>query len=187
MASKSGPAYEQAWRDAKKICHLNGRQVKMARTLGMNPKKVPGLRPSPKERWKLPVGEFIEECYLKRFPGDSLNPPAHKPGPGSSKLSRPQRDLGTQKLVKDPKQQMIRLVCYLASLTEDLETWLVAGKIAPEVMPKVIEELRDAMQALERGDDVFPFSEIPLAPIAGHRESSRRLSLELGSDDEIPF
>lgn len=39
----------------------------MARALGLNPRKLPRLRPSPQERWKLPVGEFIEECYRKRF------------------------------------------------------------------------------------------------------------------------
>jgi hypothetical protein len=29
----------------------------------MNPRKLPGLRPSPQQRWKLQVGEFIEERY----------------------------------------------------------------------------------------------------------------------------
>jgi hypothetical protein len=28
------------------------------------------LLPGPHERWKLPVAEFIEECYRKRFGGD---------------------------------------------------------------------------------------------------------------------
>src|SRR4029078_11777358 len=42
------------WRNAKRICRLNARQIEMARALGMNPKKLPGLRPSPQQRWKLP-------------------------------------------------------------------------------------------------------------------------------------
>ena len=65
MATKGGADHEEAWRNAKKICHLNARQVEMGRALCMNPKKLPRLRPSPQQRWKLPVGEFIEACYLE--------------------------------------------------------------------------------------------------------------------------
>jgi hypothetical protein len=72
---------EDVWRNAKKICGLNARQVEMARRLGMNPKKLPGLHPSPQQRWKLPVGAFIEECYRKRFGGDAdaADPDVPKP------------------------------------------------------------------------------------------------------------
>jgi len=86
MATKSRPDHEEAWRNAKKICHLNAQQVEMARALGMNPKKLPRLRPSPQQRWKLPVGEFIEACYWKRFGGNPLAHHPHKPEPSSSKL-----------------------------------------------------------------------------------------------------
>ena len=69
MAKKRRTHDEEAWTNAKKICRLDVRQVEMARALGMNPRKLPGLRPSPQERWKLPVGEFIEQRYRKRFGG----------------------------------------------------------------------------------------------------------------------
>ena len=62
MAKKGRAHDEEAWTNAKKICRLSARQVEMARALGMNPRKLPGLRPSPQQRWKLPVGAFIEEC-----------------------------------------------------------------------------------------------------------------------------
>ncbi len=39
----------------------------MARELGMNPKKFGSLDNHRQERWKLPLGQFIEKCYLKRF------------------------------------------------------------------------------------------------------------------------
>jgi hypothetical protein len=39
----------------------------MARELGMNPKKFGKLDNHQQERWKLPLGQFIEECYRKRF------------------------------------------------------------------------------------------------------------------------
>jgi hypothetical protein len=61
----------------------------MAPALGMNPRKLPRLRPSPQQRWKLPVGQFIEESYRKRFGGGPRDqharggePRSHKP-PGA--------------------------------------------------------------------------------------------------------
>jgi len=46
MASKHRRYDQEVWRNAKRICKLNARQVEMARALGMNPKKLPSLRPS---------------------------------------------------------------------------------------------------------------------------------------------
>ena len=60
----------KAWAEAKRACRLSQRQVAMAKRLGMNPKKLPGLRPSPSQRWKMPVGQFIEQLYRKRFGPD---------------------------------------------------------------------------------------------------------------------
>lgn len=65
MTKKRRAHDEEAWRSAKKICRLNARQLEMARRLGMNPRKLPRLRPGPEERWKLLVGEFIENLYWK--------------------------------------------------------------------------------------------------------------------------
>jgi hypothetical protein len=39
----------------------------MARELGLNPKKFGGLANHRQEPWKVPLPQFIEECYLKRF------------------------------------------------------------------------------------------------------------------------
>jgi hypothetical protein len=60
---------QEAWTKAKTVCRLTARQVEMARALGMNPRKLPSLRPSPQQHWKLPVGESIEDRYWKRFGG----------------------------------------------------------------------------------------------------------------------
>jgi hypothetical protein len=65
----------------------------MARALGMNPRKLPGLRPSSQERWKLPVGEFIEERYRKRFGGD---PRDHDPRDRSRARGSVQAPNGTR-------------------------------------------------------------------------------------------
>src|ERR1700756_3099695 len=113
MATKGGADHEEAWRNAKKICHLSARQVEMARALGMNPKKLPRLRPSPQQRWKLPVGEFIEACYWKRFGGDPFD---HKLEPDSSKLLTAQRQVDAPQRVRDAAWQVEDLVCYLMNL-----------------------------------------------------------------------
>jgi len=39
----------------------------MARELGLNPKKFGGLANHRQEPWKLPLPQFIEQIYLKRF------------------------------------------------------------------------------------------------------------------------
>src|SRR5262245_54383043 len=120
MGSKGRPYHEEAWRNAKKKCGLNARQVEMARALGMNPNKLPRLRPSPQQHWKLPVGEFIESCYRKRFSGDRLDHHPNKLGPGSGRLLTPRRDVGTSKRVRDAESQIQDLVCYLINLADDL-------------------------------------------------------------------
>jgi hypothetical protein len=78
----------------------------MARALGMNPKKLPSLRPSPDQRWKLPVSEFIESCYCKRFGGDPLEHPRLDPESQSSKRTVPKPDLDTSKRSRDTMLQL---------------------------------------------------------------------------------
>src|SRR5207247_7163232 len=91
--AKQRPAHdEEAWTNAKRICRLTARQVGMARALGMNPRKLPGLRPSPRERWKLPVGEIIEESYRKRVGGDRREHEPRGPEPGARKASIDESD-----------------------------------------------------------------------------------------------
>ena len=55
------------WRTAKIKYHLTEGQIKMAKELGMNPKKFGKLTPNKSEPWKEPLGIFIEKCYDKRF------------------------------------------------------------------------------------------------------------------------
>ena len=60
------PKY-QSWVDARTQFHLSDAHVQMARELGMNPKKLGGKANHHQEPWKLPLPEFIEELYFKRF------------------------------------------------------------------------------------------------------------------------
>ena len=187
MAARHQAHDEEAWKDAKKICQLNAQQVEMARALGMNPKKLPRLRPGPRQRWKLPVGEFIEACYRKQFGGDPLDHRQHRAGQGSRKLPIPQRHVDARKRVTDAASHMGDLICYLTNLADDLQPWLAHGTVAPEVLRQVIAELREIAEALETGARIFPIPAIPPPPHAPRHALSWQVDRDRTPDDDIPF
>ena len=55
------------WAVAKTKYRLNAKQIAMAKELGKNPKKFGKLVPSKSQPWKTSLGQFIEDCYYKRF------------------------------------------------------------------------------------------------------------------------
>ena len=61
------PQKLRPWIEARRRFRLSHAQVQMARELGMNPRKLGKLDNHKQERWKLPLPQFIEECYRKRF------------------------------------------------------------------------------------------------------------------------
>ncbi len=61
------PERLQVWIDTRERHHLSHAHVPMARELGMNPKSLGGLDNHRQEPWKLPLPEFIEHLYAKRF------------------------------------------------------------------------------------------------------------------------
>lgn len=183
MGKRQGTGNEAAWRDAKRLCRLSGRQVAMARALGMNPKKLPGLRPSPQQRWKLPVGAFIEECYRKRF-GGARESDGSRQAKGES---RSNMDDGLE-MAGEQTGQVENLVCYLANLSDDLQRWLVHGKIAPEVLTQVRREFREIADALEAGTLIPQMPEIPVPPAPRSRPGvCDRPERTFDDDEEIPF
>ena len=177
MGKRQGLANEAEWRDAKKLCRLSGRQVAMARALGMNPKKLPGLRPDPKQRWKLPLGVFIEECYRKRFGGATE----------FDGFRRAKRESWSNPDDAGEKGQVENLVCYLANLCDDLKRWLVHGKIAPEVLAQLRREFREIADALEAGTLIPQMPEIPVPPATRSTRTGVCDRSEHTFDDEIPF
>ena len=56
---------EEDWAAAKRHCRLSAEEVRMARQLGLNPRKLAKHVPSPGQLWKLPVGEWVRELYRK--------------------------------------------------------------------------------------------------------------------------
>ena len=69
MPKETGKPNErmQAWIDARKRHGLSHAEVQMARELGMNPKKLGKLDNHDKEPWKVPLRQFIQHLYFKRF------------------------------------------------------------------------------------------------------------------------
>jgi hypothetical protein len=64
---KRMPSKLQPWFEARRRFKLSRAQIQMARELGMNPQKFGALANERQEPWKLPLPEFIAECYCKRF------------------------------------------------------------------------------------------------------------------------
>ena len=57
----------QVWIDVRKRYHLSHAHIQMARELGMNPKKLGKIANHKQEPWKMPLPDFIEYLYFKRF------------------------------------------------------------------------------------------------------------------------
>jgi len=71
MSGKRIPDHLQIWVVARKRFHLSHKQIQMARELGMNPMKFGKLANEDQEPWKMPLPQFIEHLYRKRFRRDS--------------------------------------------------------------------------------------------------------------------
>ncbi|EMI17553.1 hypothetical protein RMSM_05520 [Rhodopirellula maiorica SM1] len=55
------------WIDARKKYRLSHAQVQMARELGMSPKRFDRLANTEHKPWKVPLPQFIESLYEKKF------------------------------------------------------------------------------------------------------------------------
>jgi hypothetical protein len=55
------------WAEAKRICRLSAEDVEKAKKLGFQPKSLIKNVPSPSQRWKMPVREWVGDLYEKKF------------------------------------------------------------------------------------------------------------------------
>lgn len=57
---------EKAWKEVKIKCLLNDDEIKLAKQLGMSPKSLLKNIPGPRERWKLPVKQWIHSLAQEK-------------------------------------------------------------------------------------------------------------------------
>src|SRR3984893_13553413 len=57
------PTKLNPWFEARRCFKLSHAHTQMARELGMNPRKLGSLADGGQEPWKLPLPEFIVECW----------------------------------------------------------------------------------------------------------------------------
>ena len=57
----------EKWMVAQKKHCLSDKYVQMASELGLNPNKLGKIDNHTQETWKVPLPQFIEEIYYKRF------------------------------------------------------------------------------------------------------------------------
>ena len=68
MAKKNFiPQKYKIWIEVRKKLKLSHVHLQMARELGLNPKKLPGLANTSGSRWKEPLPEYLEHLYQKNF------------------------------------------------------------------------------------------------------------------------
>ena len=65
MAAKKKRELE--WAKAKRLCRLNRETVRMAKELGMNPRKLIKNIPSKSQPWKAPMHIWIRDMYEDRM------------------------------------------------------------------------------------------------------------------------
>lgn len=65
MVKKSNS--QQIWIDAKRKYHLSKKTIRMAKELGLNPKKFGSIANHKQEIWKEPLDSLITSCIILRY------------------------------------------------------------------------------------------------------------------------
>ena len=55
------------WGKAAKLCRLSQEELRMARELGFQPKSLIKNIPSPSQRWKAPVSDWVRNLYERKL------------------------------------------------------------------------------------------------------------------------
>src|SRR6202043_2239546 len=56
-----------AWEEAQRRCRLSDAEVRMAKELGFRPKSLIKNIPSPSQKWKMPVSEWVRSLHEKKI------------------------------------------------------------------------------------------------------------------------
>ena len=183
---KRRAAGTDAWQRARQLCRLSALQVEMAKKLGMNPDKLPALRPSPSQRWKVPVAEFIEELYRKRFGPDREEERAARVD-----ARRPAEAAPARRPEVQARYELQDLRVYLVNLFEELDTLLERDPLPPDLPARVGSELHTVAERLIHGEPIPPWSDIRQRGVAdSDRAETADSHCVLNGDDladDVPF
>lgn len=97
----------EKWMVAQKRHRLSDKQVQMARELGLNPDKLGKIDNHKQEPWKVPLPQFIEHIYFKRFKREE--PETVKP------LKQILKEMETKKKLQKEKKEERRKLRILSS------------------------------------------------------------------------
>ncbi|MEK6285011.1 MAG: hypothetical protein AABO57_04655 [Acidobacteriota bacterium] len=77
---------DQAWVEAKRRCQLNQDDIRKAKELGLNPRKLIKNIPSKSQQWKAPVKYWVRDLYEKQQRKIGARKPSkvHNPSPAPS-------------------------------------------------------------------------------------------------------
>jgi hypothetical protein len=59
--------HDEKWAEARRLCRLSAEDVRMAKELGFQPKSLMKNIPSPAQRWKMPVKDWVRSIYQEKF------------------------------------------------------------------------------------------------------------------------
>jgi hypothetical protein len=79
---------EDAWAEARRRCGLSEEELRMAKELGFQPQSLIKNIPSPSQRWKAPVNQWVRSLYEEKI--GSSRPPGSASGASSAPAKRPQ-------------------------------------------------------------------------------------------------
>ncbi len=105
---RGGAGKDAQWAEAKRLCRLSMEDVRKAKELGLNPRKLPGHVPSPSEPRKAPVKIWIRDMHARAFGkpkdgdgqggrpkgGETQGPALETEAQGSARARTASRDAG---------------------------------------------------------------------------------------------
>jgi hypothetical protein len=86
---KRKPKHDAQWAEAKRLCRLSVEDVRKAKEMGLNPRKLVKNRPNPSEPWKQPIHIWIRELYEKRQEKQARKKAKQSESPEAEKVALP--------------------------------------------------------------------------------------------------
>jgi len=99
---------EEQWNEARKRCRLSDEEVGMAREMGLNPLSLIKNIPSPSQRWKAPVSQWIRRMYARRGPRRTAQQKGLDPASGLDEIFADHGSLGSRDIASENARMLRR-------------------------------------------------------------------------------